>query len=307
MGSLSAIWRQARTVSIKLKTHPMKKFYSIILALVFASAISAQNLLTVREVFDFSIGDKFQLSGNVPGQPPNRDRITIVGKYYSIGSDTLFYLRSHDSYYTTMLLEPPYLKYHFWTKTDTICYTHLDLSISDLWISYDSSMYIYDTINFISGDYCDSIINGCHIERNTFEPDIYISHFGKGLGLVKNYYFSASFLPNNVVWNDELMYYQKNGINCGNIDTTAALSIHENLKKDEIIISPNPADSYFNIDLIAFESIAMKIYNSTGQLLDSKIIYRNSNYYNCSSFRTGVYFICFTNGTRNYYRKLMIK
>ncbi|MCK9423235.1 MAG: T9SS type A sorting domain-containing protein [Bacteroidales bacterium] len=203
-------------------------------------------------------------------------------------------------------MEPPYIEYHFWTKIDTVFYTNLDINISNFWISYDSSMYEYDTINFISEYYCDSVINGYHFGKNAFEPDIFIFHFGKGLGLVKNYYFSASAIPNNVVWNEELIYYQKNGFNCGTPDTTT-LSLSENIKKDRIIISPNPAANYFKIDLTTFEPTIMKIYNSTGEMLDSKNIYGNNNYYDCSSFRKGLYFVWFTMGANNYCTKLMIK
>ncbi|MCK9423236.1 MAG: hypothetical protein M0Q38_11625 [Bacteroidales bacterium] len=56
----------------------MKTLYSIIVALAFSTTISAQDLLTVGEVFDFSIGDKFQISGKAGGQPSNCDRITII-------------------------------------------------------------------------------------------------------------------------------------------------------------------------------------------------------------------------------------
>jgi hypothetical protein len=225
----------------------MNKFYILLavfnaftLTLLFSAESSAQGLLTVGEVFDFSIGDKFQISGKAGGQPPNCDRITITGRFYSVNRDTLFYLRSHDSYYTSMLFEPPYIEYHFWTKTDTVFYTDLDSSISNFWVPYDSSMYTYDTIDFIAENYCDSVVNGYHYEKNAFEPDIIIKQFGKGLGGVEDYYFSASAIPNNVVWDNVLIYYQKNGISCGTPDTTA-VSVAENLMEEGLTIFPNPA------------------------------------------------------------------
>jgi hypothetical protein len=159
----------------------MKKLYSIFLVLAFSTSVAAQDLLTIGEVFDFSVGDKFQISGIGNGQPPNCDRITITGKYYSMDSDTLYYVRYHDSYNSEMLMELPYITYHFWTKTDTVFYSGLDLNITHFrdWVAFDTSMYAYDTINAVSETYCDSILNGLHFEKNAFEPDKYIINIGK--------------------------------------------------------------------------------------------------------------------------------
>jgi len=55
--------------------------------------------MTIGEVFDFEIGDEFQIRGSATGQPPNADWITIIAKEYSTESDTVFYHRYHDSYF----------------------------------------------------------------------------------------------------------------------------------------------------------------------------------------------------------------
>jgi len=75
--------------------------------------------------------------------------------------------------------------------------------ITNFRVPYDNSMYTYDTIDFIAENYCDSVVNGCHYEKNAFEPDIIIKQFGKGFGGVEDYYFSASAIPNDVVWDHE--------------------------------------------------------------------------------------------------------
>lgn len=225
----------------------MKTFYSLIITLVLSSTISAQDLMTIRQVFDYSLGDKFQMSGKADGQPPNCDRITITGKYYSSDGDTVFYVQSHDSYYTYLVWsDPPYPKLHyiFYQKTDTAFYANLDSSLTTYtnWPLYNSSMYLYDTIIMNSDRYCDSIINGIHYEFNSFEPEIHICHYGKGLGLVYNYYFSAS-PPFNVIMSQELIYYEKNGVGCGTPDNIT-VGIDEILKEGSaFFFYPNPAET----------------------------------------------------------------
>jgi len=280
--------------------------FVIIFAFLFPPAISSQDLLTVGEVFDFSIGDKFQISGKAGGQPPNCDRITITGRFYSVNRDTLFYLRSHDSYYTSMLFEPPYIEYHFWTKTDTVFYTDLDSSISNFWVPYDSSMYAYDTIDFIAENYCDSVINGCHYEKNAFEPDIIIKQFGKGLGGVEDYYFSASAIPNNVVWDNVLIYYQKNGISCGTPDTTA-VSVSENLMEEGLTIFPNPVSDRL---WIRNPGNMVILYVEINEILGKTVFRQNMNAVSSgvdvTAIPEGVYVMCIKTGAGQVNRKIII-
>ena len=96
---------------------------SLIILLVFGLyfSIHGQELMTIGEVFNFEIGDKFQIEGQADNEPPNADRIQIIGKYHSANGDTLHYIRYHDSYLT--YVEGGELHYHFWTKTDTVSYT----------------------------------------------------------------------------------------------------------------------------------------------------------------------------------------
>ena len=94
----------------------MKKILFIILT--FASLLSySQGLMTIGEVFDFSVGDKFHYKVSPPQVPTAVDRITITGKYFSGSGDTVFYQRFHDSYWTEVDWIPePHLIYHFFTN-----------------------------------------------------------------------------------------------------------------------------------------------------------------------------------------------
>ena len=169
----------------------MKKHLTTLLLLTqLLNQIEGQELLKIGEVFNFDVNDEFHYSGNNPEQPPNADRIKIIEKYYSVTGDTLFYVRSHDSYFTTIIWDPePYLEYYFWTDTTTKFYYHLDSSIYyyDVGFQYDTSIYY-------SNFFCDSLINECEYEIGEFEPDYYLNIYGKGLGLVYEFLFQGVVL-----------------------------------------------------------------------------------------------------------------
>ena len=81
----------------------MTKTLLTTLIFIFILKLSiAQNLINVNEIFDFNIGDKFQYEVYIDEYTtPNADRYTIIDKYFSDNSDTVFYIRINDSYYTT--------------------------------------------------------------------------------------------------------------------------------------------------------------------------------------------------------------
>jgi hypothetical protein len=264
--------------------------------LVLSITISAQNLMTIRQVFDYSIGDKLQISGKADGQPPNCDRITITDKYYSSDGDTVFYVQFHDSYISYLdWAEPPFpkLKFNFWQKTDTVFYASLNSSITTYknWPLYDTSMYLYDTIITNSDRYCDSIINGNHYEFNSFEPEIYICHYGKGLGLVYDYYFSAS-APHNLVMSQELIYYQKNGVGCGTPDNTT-LGVDETLKgSSDFFFYPNPAETeVFLKNGTNQDKFECKLLNPIGQTIQEMELSGKTNRININDFKSGIYYL----------------
>ncbi|HNX44975.1 MAG TPA: T9SS type A sorting domain-containing protein [Bacteroidales bacterium] len=222
----------------------MKTLKSIILMILIPFSVSAQDFMTVRDIFNFEIGDEFHIEGRGLNQPPNADRITITCKYYSPDSNTVYYVRDHDSYYVT--IENYETHYHFWTKTDTVSYSNLELPVnqSEYWITYDTAMVIYDTINAIFGDYCQKLINGYYYAWNPFEPVYYSSLYGEGLGLVRSYYYEPA---GSTMYDNVLFYYKKNGVCCGIPDTTT-LSVPENHFLKGFNIYPIPAKSYLIIE-----------------------------------------------------------
>lgn len=280
----------------------MKRFLAILLIISLSTTIVAQELMTIGEVFDFEIGDEFQTKYDI--MFPNADRITIIDKYFSVNNDSVFYVQYHNSYSSD--LDDMYnLVYHFRENTDTITYTNLNNSITTFneWISYDTSMSYYDTINEISNQYCDMHIIGFNCAVGFFEPNSYTRIFGKGLGLVKYYYF------NPADWNELsgfLFYYKKNGISCGEPDKLY-VTVEDVNTKPEISILPNPASDFFNVELEGFKFLEMKLFGPTGTMIDSQIVYKDRPSFDCSFLKTGIYYIVINTESKSFREKLLIR
>jgi len=289
----------------------MRTLMIILLAFILPDSLYSQDLMTIGEVFNFEIGDEFHYEGHHPEQPPNADRITITDKYYSSNGDTLFYHKYHDSYYTWVEWEPePHLEYYFWTRTDTVYYTHPDSSISsyNMWASNDTSLAYYETIVYYSEDQCDSLINGYYLETSNFEADVYHYEFGKGLGLVKAYYLSSQNWPHFVVYDDELFYYQKNGIDCGVPDTLTVSIPQLSENYPDFNIYPNPAENQITIEItqLSFNSLTLEIIDELGRTVKTSIIHDNETTINIDDLRPGIYY-CKVSGDRIFNVERFIK
>jgi len=276
----------------------MKKSLLVLLILGFNFSISGQELMTIREVFDFEIGDKFQIEGTADNEPPNADRIEIVGKYYSTTEDTLSYIRFHDSYLT--YIEGGALQYYFWTRTDTISYTSLDSSIIYFDQGFEFNQYIEN-----SSRLCDSLINGCAYESGPgFENDYIINEYGKGLGQTYTYYYSGQGLT--VYWANTLFYYKKADLECG-VPDTLTVGIDEIISQQPtLIIYPNPANSVVNIKIESqLDFFLCNIMNSKGQIVFSEQYQGQQNRININHLNNGIYFLQIKYGNHLTFRKFI--
>lgn len=262
------------------------QIYSVISLILFTNIIYGQELMTIGEVFDFEINDEFQLSSSLPGQPPNADRITIIDKYFSENGDTIFYVQSHDSYWTSLSYEPPYLTYHFWTDTVTIKYYDLDSSIYYYEIGFQ-----YDTNIFYNENYCDSLINWCqYYSGGGFEPDFYRKSYGRGLGLVGSYFeYGGNYDPSV---DSNLFYYKKNGLECGTPDLTT-VDIKNNLAQiNEFELYPNPTELVVFIkDKMAHDVYELLLFTCYGRQIMRNEFIGGINELNLQDLEKGVYVI----------------
>ncbi len=263
----------------------MKKTLFVLLISGLNLSIFGQELMTIGEVFNFEIGDKFQIEGQADNEPqPNADRIEIIGKYYSTNGDTLSYIQYHDSYLT--YVEGGELHYHFWTKTDTVSYTNLDSSIIYFDQGFELNQYIEN-----SSLLCDSLINGCAYESGPgFENDYIINEYGNGLGQTYAYFYSGQGLA--VLWANSLFYYKKGDYECGQPDTITVGIQEKNIQEPKILIYPNPAKSEINIiDKSHSELYQCSLINSVGQKVMTLNNIKQENRINLNQLEKGIYFL----------------
>ncbi len=284
----------------------MKTNLLLFFILILPFTASAQSFMTFGEVYDFSVGDKFQFTSsadNTPN-PPNAQRITITGKYFSPNGDTVFYIEYHNDYSTWIDWEHgDSLRYDFYTTTDTVFYTQLDTSVlaaaSD--ILPDTNVHMFDTIQYISEQYCDSLVNGYSYAIGWFEPVYCSVLYGKGLGTVSySYHYPSEFYG----FETHLFYYEKNGVGCGTNDITSSVPAK---RLSDVRIYPNPAHHYFIVENNGDKILKMNVYNSNGKLVGSQNINAHRIVYQCSSFRSGIYFIRFITRSEIFIKKLIIK
>ncbi len=263
----------------------MKNVLLTMIVFGFSLSLSCQELMTIGEVFNFEINDEFHYSSNLSGQPPNADRITIIDKYYSTNGDTLNFVESHNSYWTSINYEPPYLTYHFWTDTLTVKYYDLDSSIYYYDIGFQN-----DTSIFYSEYYCDSIVNKCEYTiGGSFEPDFYRNTYGSGIGQVGEYMEYGGVM--DPVLDNNLFYYKKNGVECGTPDTIM-VGIRNNTEQfKEFEIFPNPTRSNVFISNKSIGNFELFLFNSSGQQIYRNEFFGDKNEINIQNLDRGIYFL----------------
>jgi hypothetical protein len=134
--------------------------YIIITCLYLTS--SAQELLKIRDVFDYNVGDIFQFT-NFVYPPNNRETIKILSKSYSANEDTIYYYASKHFYYKTLDGS-----IHISNDTVKLIYTNLDSTIFDYFPEYKYDTLIkngwnldfYDTIVEYKSELCNNLVNG---------------------------------------------------------------------------------------------------------------------------------------------------
>jgi len=264
----------------------MKQILVVLLVLYMSSGVFAQELMTIGEVFDYNVGDKFQKRETGATNLLNAYRIEILEKYFSQNSDTVFYVIHNNSYGTEIIWDDePYLEYNITNRIDTLSYTNLDSSLIFLDSHFEIEPYFENP-----SELCDIIINGYEYSEDHFESDIIIKEYGKGLGLTYSYFYSG--IGHTIEHKYSLFYYKKGELECGTLDLTN--SIFNNIEKPNIPFSifPVPANSFINIvNSSGAHSFQYNILNLNGQTLISDKAFANFNKINISNLKQGLYFI----------------
>lgn len=259
-------------------------------------------LLTVGEVFDFSVGDKFHYRGNASGQTPNADRLTIIGKFYSQDNDTVSYQREHNSYYTVLNWNnsEPYLEYFFNSFMDTVSYTNLNEPLS----VYDNNLL--SSVNIFYGeDWCDTLINNWYFNNNPggMPGEEFDRSYGKGLGLTLDYHYSGD--GQQVLADNKLIYYKKGNVTCGNPDVVSAKG---EMIESTIRIYPNPAQNEisFTANSQLSGNASYQLFSVSGNMIGSGTLTKDSDKISTTSLPSGMYLIKIVTPTRVLTGKFLI-
>ena len=280
------------------------KLITLIILLLSIESFTAQSYLTIGEVFDFNINDEFHYTKE--NQPSNGERITVIDKYYSINSDTVFYTLHHDIYNVIpdYSVSPPGSIYVFDTIIDTIFYSDLNMPIYYMWPQNDPEFVFYDSIKELDTNFCDIEMNSYYIQQYSFEPSWFKRSYGRGIGITLDYWhYQGNGVSQFPVW-ERMIYYKKDSMNCGSPDLTS-LGLTNLNGQEDFFIFPNPSDGIISIDNISSQKINIKVFNTTGEL---KYKEQNiSSEIDLSNLSNGIYILEIEINSQFYYERLIKK
>jgi Secretion system C-terminal sorting domain len=241
--------------------------------------------LTVREVYDFAVGDTFQyyLQGNCLYYTGRTVQIVILDKWYSAKKDTVFYKQKYERYGVEYPSNRPiYIDYE--RKELTISYTHLDSAIN-----YNFSK-VNCPITNTQSRYCRDSIYNAYNKRNTyfFKREIVATvgstfEYSQGLGRTLNKSISEDPCGNQT---EELIYFHKVneiwGASKPIISSDNTPSVYNKIK-----LSPNPAKGIIYLETeIDFDKI--QIIDLNGQVVLSE---NKTHQVSISDLSNGIYFM----------------
>jgi len=297
------------------------KTFTVCFFLLISLQISSQEILTIRQVFDFEVGDEFHYRNIINEElyssfSPNADRFTVINKYYSSTSDTLFYTFSQDSYYTKYIADsiPPKWPKVFFTDTILLAISSLDSSIlffdkieygDTIYHWIDFPWYFYDTIQETTASLCNTEVTGFECATDNFEPDVHLKKYGKGVGLVR---YARILSPAPTFYYDyRLFYYKKGDEICGTPDITSETNV---VSFESVVqIFPNPTDNFFVIKpLNGLQSaFSFEMHDLQGKV----VIYRNNNigelFVDVSGLSRGYYLLKIVSENKVFPDKILIE
>ncbi len=282
----------------------------LIFITILASNCYAQEVLTIRKVFDFEINDEFhyEILRRFTSYPEG-ERILVTDKYFSEDSNMITYEFSRDGYNSWYEDKPePHIEYSFWKDKKIVSYTALDSSIFYLQpeLRYDTiakyyEVFSYDSTNYFSSNLCNTLINGIFITESDFEPIQILFEYGKGIGLTEEWVVDITSGSEGKE-GKKLIYYYKTIKSCGTPDLTSV-----DLKKSEqFILFPNPVYERLNLyinDIYQGEA-EIQILDIKGIILQTLKTNNNRIILDLSNYVSGIYFIRVLSGNNSSYKKV---
>lgn len=271
------------------------------------------HLLTRGEVYNYTIGDEIAYQQSCNGAPGCITLRTVLDKWYSTTSDTVFYKLQYVTQCTTIVPPPPNpygLAYSTTIDTQTVFYTNLsDLLITKMpgeyslipfgifaavdYYNFDNSECGYETYTTVSSQYYFDVT--CYVVA--FEPhvisNLYISGFGGPFLQQNNDLGGPSFCSGNILYMNKV-----GGAVCGTAPLFVGIAeIASN--KNNVELFPNPNEGVFTLNFNNPNSFAdnrlIQIYTIDGRLIKNIVFDTNSgiNHFNIAvpELSDGLYFL----------------
>ncbi len=255
----------------------MNKFYTAFLLLLLG-APSGHAQLTNAQVYDFAVGDVFQVKYE-PGIPPAYRTDTVIAKYYSPGMDTLFYTYRRVNY------TPSYMSNPATTYVSTITEAIINLNQPAPHFNYNSCLPPTDSMDTLACG-ADAWIRESTSDSTCFEPPYWISTLIAGKGGPYVYSFDPS-IPGSNWWSSTLVYSNTAADGpCGTFYSIAgieeqeqlAFAIYPNPVHDEVTVSSEAVDWEYELCTMT----GARVLNGTGSYQTTLDL---------SSVPTGMYFL----------------
>ena len=285
--------------------------------------LNDQLQLTNGNVFDFDIGDTLQYrfwwcGPNFFGcnVPENYKTIVVIGKYFSTGSDTVFYdiweqivINSlvYDSTGTVIRLNTTITDTNYISFYDNLnnplfnaMPEETDTTKNNLFVvfeSFDDAANKYQ-MNF---DYCGKVVagtfSGDYLKNFTlecylfpFENTVEQRFYGIGLGNTSNYHSECNACGGTSYFYN-LRSYHKSNSSCGTIQIFNSINELTNADYSNIRIYPNPisSDGYFFVEKNDNQKDLFEIIDISGKIIFSKQLFEKISVINADEIAKGFY------------------
>ena len=261
----------------------MKRHILIVVSslLISLGSLFAQEFPTRGEVYDYEVGDVFQIVDLHKIQEDSSEDywdstikvLEVVNKVYSEDFDTVCYhIFLKQKQFSIEYPNPVYNETYY-----DLCYTNLEQE------------FIGDTLLQNSEDYNGrEYVENRSVSYNGYGPVTEIYHWVIGCGLAYDFdgEEGSGFMES---YSKRLVYFKKGDEVWG--EEFVMVGVDEKIHDNDFVIFPNPVQNQLNIKCDSNEEIKIKIYNSPGQLMSSQSVSSNNLSIDISSFSNGFYYI----------------
>jgi hypothetical protein len=285
---------------------------------LFAISDSINDLLSVRDVYDYNIADEFHIRIGYTISDAFETKI-VIDKYYSADLDTVFYVFDHHRWgYTT----PPWPEFYHYHDTISENYTNLDSVIHygnnitmklplETILPNSSNSYVHNYLMYSDEDLYNGRLVYCNLGQefsveqgdSCYHQTIFDSgswqyyRYIKGCGDVYTNYSIEQ--GTDCIPCSELVYFKKGDEEWGN---SLSIPLYYDVNEDtsDIKIFPNPTSGKISIQAENIDMI--EVINELGiTVLKSE----NCKELDLSKHPKGVYLIQITIGDKTTNRKIV--